>query len=97
MHDATRPSATPSSPGAADAAESVPHFDAEDRGCGDGLAAELRRRIEGVEVGEQLRVTVRDASAKVDIPSVARLLGHRVVSEEPLTDGRLVMLLERGK
>ncbi|MPZ72403.1 MAG: hypothetical protein GEU74_04115 [Nitriliruptorales bacterium] len=74
----------------------VAHFDAGDRGCGDGLAGEFRRHIDAVAVGEQLRVTVRDPAAKADIPPVARMLGHRVLSEEPLNDGRLVITVERG-
>ena len=71
-------------------------FDAGDRGCGDGLAKDFRQHIAAVGVGERLRVTVRDPSAKADIPSVARMLGHQVLSEEALTDGRLVITVERG-
>lgn len=92
MPDDLPPSVTPSSPADDDA-----HFDAGDRGCGDGLAADLRRHIAAVAVGQRLRVTVRDPSAKADIPSLARMLGHRVLSEEPLEDGRLTITLERGK
>lgn len=89
------PSATRSSPASRDA-DAVADFDAGDRGCGDGLAKEFRRHMAAVAVGERLRVTVRDPSAKADMPSVARLLGHRVLSEEPSTDGRLVITVERG-
>lgn len=95
MHADSQPSDTHSSP-ADPEPEAVPLFDAGDRGCGDGLAKELRRRIDAVEVGERLRVTVRDPSAKADVPSVARMLGHRVLSEEPLADGRLMITVERG-
>lgn len=95
----SRPTGTPSSPSAPEAVtplDAVARFDAGDRGCGDGLAQEFRRQMDAVAVGERLRVTVRDPSAKADIPSVARMLGHRVVSEEPLADGRLVITVERG-
>ncbi len=95
MLDDSQRSDTPSSPEGRDA-EAVAEFDAGDRGCGDGLAQEFRRRIDAVDVGQRLRVTVRDPSAKADIPSVARMLGHRVLSEEPFADGRLTITVERG-
>ena len=94
MLDDTQPSATPSSHENPD--EAAVEFDAGDRGCGDGLAQDFRRRIDAVAVGQRLRVTVRDPSAKADIPSVARMLGHRVLSEETLDGGRLVITVERG-
>ena len=93
MPDDLQRTATPSSPGGPDVAA---EYDAGTRGCGDGLAQEFRRQIEAVGVGEQLRITVRDPSAKADIPSVARMLGHRVLSEEALDGGRLVITVERG-
>jgi TusA-related sulfurtransferase len=93
MRDDSRPTATPSSPSGTDP---VASFDAGDRGCGDGLAQEFRRHIDAVAVGDRLRVVVRDPSAKADIPPVARMLGHRVLSEEALDDGRLVITVERG-
>ena len=95
MHADSKPTGTPSSPEGHDADE-ITHFDAGDRGCGDGLAQELRQRIDAVAIGQPLRVTVRDPSAKADVPSVARMLGHRVLSAEPFSDGRLVITLERG-
>ena len=94
MPDDSPPSATHSSHDEHDGVEADVDFG--DRGCGDGLARDLRRRIEAVAVGERLRVTVRDPSAKADIPPVARMLGHRIVSQEPFPDGRLVIILERG-
>ena len=94
MPDDLPPTVTPSSPGEPD--DVAAEVDFGDRGCGDGLARDLRRHIEAVAVGERLRVTVHDPSAKADIPPVARMLGHRVLSEESLPDGRLVILLERG-
>lgn len=94
MPEGFPPTDTPSSPG--DREMAVAEFDAGDRGCGDGLARDFRRQIDAVDVGERLRVTVRDPSAKADIPSVARMLGHRVLSEEALEGGRLVITVERG-
>jgi TusA-related sulfurtransferase len=70
-------------------------YDAGDLGCGDGLGREFRRRIAEVPAGARLAVTVRDPSAKADLPPLARLLGHLVLSEEPLGDGRLVITVER--
>ena len=97
MPDDSQRSATPSSRGNPEDVTNAPaEFDAGDRGCGDGLAQDFRRHIDAVDVGEQLRVTVRDPSAKADIPSVARMLGHRVLSEEALDGGRLVITVERG-
>ena len=93
MRDDSPPTDTPSSASGPDA---VVTFDAGERGCGDGLAQDFRRQIDAVAVGEQLRVVVRDPSAKADIPSVARMLGHRVLTEEALGDGRLVITVERG-
>ena len=93
MPDGSGPSATHSSHESHDASA---EFDAGDRGCGDGLAREFRQRIDAIDVGQRLRVVVRDPSAKADIPPVARMLGHRVLSEETLDDGRLVITVERG-
>jgi TusA-related sulfurtransferase len=72
-------------------------FDAGTKGCGEGLGKEFRRRIEAIPVGEVLEVTVRDPSAKEDLPSLARLLGHRVLSVEARDNGRLVITTERAK
>ncbi len=95
----SRPTGTPSSPSAPDAVaplEVAASLDAGDRGCGDGLAQDLRRQMDAVAVGERVKVTVRDPSAKADIPPLARMLGHRVLSEEAHADRRLVIILERG-
>jgi len=70
-------------------------FDAGDLGCADGLAREFRHRLAGVPVGSSLRVVVRDPAAREDLPSLARLLGQRVASEETADDGRLVITVER--
>lgn len=72
-------------------------LDAGWQGCGDGLPGELRAVMSRLELGDTAEVTVRDPSAKADLPSLARLMGHRVVSEEPFDDGRLVITVERAK
>ena len=76
-------------------AEAERFFDAGDMGCGDGLAGEFRRRIAGVPVGGSLRVVVSDPAAKEDLPSLARLLGHRVAATEQRDDGRHTITVER--
>jgi TusA-related sulfurtransferase len=72
-------------------------FDAGTLGCGDGLAQEFRRRIADVEVGDVLQVVARDPAAKEDLPSLARLGGHKVLSTEAHDDGRLTISVERGR
>ena len=72
-------------------------FEAGAMGCADGLAQEFRRRIANVPIGGSLEVVVRDPAAKEDLPSLARLLGHRVTSTEAHNDGRLTITVERQK
>lgn len=81
-------------PGAGAAAQV---FDAGTLGCADGLAQEFQRRLSRVRVGGSLKVVVRDPAAKEDLPSLARLLGHRVTSTEAHDDGRLTISLEKRK
>ncbi len=69
-------------------------FDAGTRGCADGLAQEFRRQIACVPVGDSLAVIARDAAAKEDLPSLARMLGHAVTSIEAQDDGRLTITVE---
>lgn len=71
-------------------------LDAGWQGCGDGLPRELRALMTRVAPGGTAEVTVRDPSAKADLPSLVRLMGHSVVSEESFADGRLVITVERG-
>lgn len=82
---------------AASAAGPVQIFEAGTMGCADGLAQEFRRRITGVPMGVSLKVVVSDPAAKEDLPSLARLLGHRVTSTEAHDDGRLTITVERLK
>ena len=74
----------------------VHRFDAGDLGCSSGLPEEFRRRIEGIPVGNVLEVVTRDPSAKEDLPSLSRLLGHRVISITHSPDGSTVLTVQRG-
>ena len=75
----------------------VHRFDAGDLGCADGLAGEFRRQMQQIPVGDVLLVTAHDPAAKEDLPSLARLMGHKVRSIEASDDGRLLMSVERGR
>jgi TusA-related sulfurtransferase len=75
----------------------VRHFDAGDLGCSSGLPEEFRRQIDGVPVGNILEVVTRDPSAKEDLPSLSRLLGHRVISVKNSADGSTVIVVQRGR
>ena len=72
------------------------HFDAGDLGCSGGLPEEFRRQIDAIPVGTILEVVTRDPSAKEDLPSLSRLLGHRVVSVKDSPDGGTVLIVQRG-
>lgn len=75
----------------------VHRFDAGTLGCADGLAGAFRARIGQIPVGDSLVVVARDPAAKEDLPSLARLLGSRVVSVATHDDGHLEMTVERGR
>jgi len=72
-------------------------FDAGTMGCGDGLAAAFKDRIGSVGIGELLRVRTIDPSAKEDLPSLARLMGHTVEGVEAQPDGSLAITVERRR
>lgn len=72
-------------------------FDAGTLGCGDGLAAQFRDRIVQVGVGEVLRVRTADPSAKGDLPSLARLMGHAVQAVDAQHDGSVTITIERRR
>jgi TusA-related sulfurtransferase len=72
-------------------------YDAGSTGCGEGLPMEFRRRVHALEVGELIEIVLRDPSAKEDLPSFARMMGHRIRSMEDRTDGALVVLVERAR
>jgi TusA-related sulfurtransferase len=72
-------------------------YDAGSMGCGEGLPMEFRRRVLSVEVGEVIEIVLRDPSAKDDLPSLARMMGHRIRSMRDRDDGALVVLVERAR
>jgi TusA-related sulfurtransferase len=65
--------------------------------CATGLAAEFRRQIQRIPLGDELLVTTGDPSAKEDLPPLARMMGHTVRSIENARDGSLVIDVERGR
>ena len=71
-------------------------FDAGDLGCSSGLPEEFRRQIDGIPIGNVLEVVTRDPSAREDLPSLSRLLGHRVISVKSSPDGSTVLVVQRG-
>jgi TusA-related sulfurtransferase/uncharacterized OsmC-like protein len=71
-------------------------YDAGDLGCGNGLPQEFRRQINSIPVGHVLETTTRDPSAKEDLPSLARLLGHEVISVHTADKGKTVVVIRRG-
>jgi len=72
-------------------------YDAGTLGCADGLTQAFKQQIREVGVGDVLRVHTVDPSAKEDLPSIARLMGHKVHSVEAHPDGSLTITVERGK
>jgi TusA-related sulfurtransferase len=58
---------------------------------------EFRRNMQTLEVGATIEFVVRDPSAKEDLPPLARMMGHRIVSEEQLEDGALAIVIERAR
>jgi TusA-related sulfurtransferase len=70
-------------------------FDAGDLGCGTGLPREFRTRLSQIPIGHVIEVITGDPSAREDIPSLARLLGHQVRSVESGADGRMRIQVER--
>jgi len=85
-------------PATADRESAASHeFDAGDLGCADGLAQEFRRRILAIPLGDVLAIQTSDPAAKEDLPPLARLMGHKVLSIEPSQGGRLLITVERGR
>lgn len=72
-------------------------YDAGDTGCGEGLHMEFRRRLQTLEVGELIEVTMRDPSAKEDLPPLVRMMGHRIRSTEELGNGSMKLVVERAR
>jgi TusA-related sulfurtransferase len=63
-------------------------------GCNE-VPMEFRRNMQALDVGATIEFVVRDPSAKEDLPPLARMMGHRIVSEERLDDGALSIVIER--
>jgi len=68
--------------------QEIQTFDGGDRHCGDGLGRDLRSWWGTAPPGTRTVVAVRDPSAKTDVPSLARLLGH-IVEQQTEIDGVL--------
>ncbi len=71
-------------------------YDAGDMGCSSELPQEFRRQIGSIPIGHILEVSTRDPSAREDLPSLARLLGHKVLSVKS-SDGITVVSVQRGR
>jgi TusA-related sulfurtransferase len=84
-------------PESKESASGIHHFDAGELGCGSGLPQEFRLQISAIPIGSVLEVVARDPSAREDLPSLARLLGHRVISVVPSPDGSTVLRVQRGR
>lgn len=83
-------------PGPAQGAQEVRRFDAGELGCGSGLPQEFRRQVGALPVGGILETTARDPAAKEDLPALARLLGHEVLSVTTSQDGQTIVVVRRG-
>ncbi len=70
--------------------------DVGDMGC-EGLPTEFRRNMQDLEVGDVIEFVVRDPSAKEDLPPLARMMGHRIVSQVELEDGAHSVVVERAR
>ena len=75
----------------------VASFDAGELGCSSGLPDEFRRQIDAIPVGSVLEILTRDPSAKEDLPSLTRLLGHRVITVRNSPDGSTILVVQRGR
>jgi len=65
---------------------------------GPNSFSEMHGMYAFIIAGEDGRfVVARDPAAREDLPSLARLLGNRVVSVETQDDGRLEMTVERRR
>ena len=83
-------------PGAERPSAEVRHFDAGELGCGSGLPQEFRRRISALPVGGILETAARDPAAKEDLPALARLLGHQVLSVTTSPAGETIVIVKRA-
>ncbi len=83
-------------PGPAEPRAEVRQFNAGELGCGSGLPQEFRRQITALPVGAILETTARDPAAKEDLPALARLLGHEVLSVTTSPAGQTTVIVRRG-
>jgi TusA-related sulfurtransferase len=83
--------------GVASVGATLHRFDAGELGCGTGLPREFRARLGQIPVGHQLEVVTKDASAREDLPSLARMLGHKVVAIDSRPDGGIAIRVERAR
>ncbi|MEO8229865.1 MAG: sulfurtransferase TusA family protein [Chloroflexota bacterium] len=54
-----------------------------------------RRELQGVEIGDIIEFVVYDPSSKEDVPSFARMLGHRIRWVRTQDDGATLIAVER--
>jgi TusA-related sulfurtransferase len=83
-------------PGPAEPGTAVRRFDAGELGCGSGLPQEFRRQVSALPVGGILETAARDPAAKEDLPALARLLGHQVLSVTTSPEGQTIVIVKRG-
>ncbi len=83
-------------PGPAMPGSEVRRFDAGELGCGSGLPQEFRRQINALPAGGILETSARDPAAKEDLPALARMLGHQVLSVTTAPDGQTIVVVRRG-
>lgn len=77
--------------------QTIHHYDAGEMGCAEGLPAEFRRQLEAIPVGEVLETVARDPSARDDLPALAELLGHELISSEFNDEAAVVVRVRRSK
>lgn len=83
-------------PGPAEPGTEVRRFDAGELGCGSGLPQEFRRQLNALPVGGVLETAARDPAAKEDLPALARMLGHEVLSVTTDPAGVTIVTVKRG-
>ncbi len=84
-------------PGPAAPGTEARRFDAGELGCGSGLPEEFRRQVAALPLGGILETSARDPAAKEDLPALARLLGHQVLSVKTAADGQTIVIVKRGR
>jgi TusA-related sulfurtransferase len=90
-----RPEADPGTiPAADEHVGRVVRFDAGWLGC-DRMPMVQRRQLQTVEIGDVVEFVVYDPSSKEDVPSFARMLGHRVRWVKAQDDGAALIGVQR--